>query len=66
MFGDQSPLSIPLQSFWSPQANKQRQSEPTAESDTGFCETVWDELVRWFDQNREWAELVACLEPSGA
>jgi len=41
----------------------------TAHADAMPADTSWDEMVRWFGEQREWAELVATyadLNPDGA
>lgn len=47
---------VPPAGFWRGTAVRERASA-TAEVDP-----LWDELVRWFEHEREWAELVATIE----
>lgn len=64
MTGERQPLTIPLQGLWSPSPAKQRrQTDPLkANAETDPPERVWAEIVHWFEQQREWAELASCLD----
>lgn len=64
MKGDQ-PLSIPLNGFWSPLQKRQNRRATDVlltQQDNDHPESAWDELVHWFEQQREWAEVAACFD----
>ncbi len=64
MIGDANATMVSLASFWTPvsRGNSRRSETVTAVADSASGESVWDELVRWFEQQHEWAELVAMFE----
>lgn len=63
MTGDQETLITPPPSFWGSRATLVRDraddARPMTERDP-----VWDELVAWFEQEREWCDLVQRIEGS--
>lgn len=66
MMGEAGGLVVPLSSFWATKSRMgQHRADPTAPSgDAATAESTWNELVRWFEQEHEWAELVALLRPT--
>lgn len=66
MICDANTVAIPLSGFWSPtpRENQPRLDTPTALAERATAETTWDELVSWFEQQREWAQLAATFEPA--
>lgn len=61
MTADQETLITPPASYWRGRATALRE-RPDHTPSASERDPAWDELVTWFEQHREWCELVQRIE----